>query len=455
MTAAVLVLCALGGGSSRADTASLLYLRPLAGFLLAGLVLLQPTMVGNPMRAPLVLLGLLAATIAIQLIPLPPGIEMRLPGHGLLAGAATLGEGTAWRPISLAPLMTLNSLLALLPMAGVLVGCAGLDHRGLERLVVVVIAITFASAIMGLVQIGSGMSGPAYIYAVSSEGLPVGLLANRNHQAALLAIALPMLGIWTRFDARSRQWNQARMLIAGALAILFLAMILVTGSRAGLVLGAIGLLAGIALGPKPKMLRRRRSAMLGAIGAVAVAVVLIGIVLSSGRALSIQRLLTAGGTASEQRIDALPTLLHMTRTFLPFGTGFGSFDPVFRMFEPDAALHSHYFNHAHNDVIELVLTGGIPALLVVVAALAWLARASLRIAAAGWTLDRDGRLGWVGIVSCLMLLAGSVADYPLRTPLLSAILAFAVACVAHAVGVGGASQRSVRDDMLVGQGRHR
>ncbi len=449
MTAAILVLCALGGGSSRADTASLLYLRPLVGFLLAGVVLLQPTMGGNPMRAPLLLLGLLAATIAIQLVPLPMGIETRLPGHRLLAGAAVLGEGTAWRPVSLAPLMTLNSLLALMPMAGVLVGCAGLDRRGLERMVVIVIAITLASAIMGLVQIGSGMSGPAYIYAVSSEGLPVGLLANRNHQAALLAMALPMLAVWTRFDAPSRQWNQARMVIAGVLAILFMAMILVTGSRAGLVLGAIGLVAGLALGPKPKM-AGRRSAMLGIAGVVVVTVVLVGIVLSSGRALSVQRLLTAGGTASEQRIDALPTLLHITRTFLPFGTGFGSFDPVFRMFEPDAALHSHYFNHAHNDVIELVLTGGIPAVIVVAAALVWLSRASLRVVVAGWTLDRDRRLGWVGIVSSVMLLAASIADYPLRTPLLSALLAFAVACVAHAAVVSRTTRRVGRDDMLVG-----
>ena len=54
------------------------------------------------MRVPLILLGALAALMAIQLIPLPPGIWTALPGRErYLEAAAAIGIPQPWRPISL------------------------------------------------------------------------------------------------------------------------------------------------------------------------------------------------------------------------------------------------------------------------------------------------------------------------------------------------------------------
>lgn len=129
----------------------------------------------------------------------------------------------------------------------------------------------------------------------------------------------------------------------------------------------------------------------------------------------------------------------MLRDFMPIGSGFGSFDPVFRMYEPDELLHPGYFNHAHNDWLELALTGGLPALLLLAAFILW----------AGWRLyssfrtpasDPALRVRSGGLV--LLVLAGaSVSDYPLRTPILAALLALACAWLARSGGEQPAAER--------------
>ena len=44
---------------------------------------------------------------------------------------------------------------------------------------------------------------------------------------------------------------------------------------------------------------------------------------------------------------------------MPAGSGFGTFVPVYEMHAPRTMLRSYYVNHAHNDWLELWLTGGL------------------------------------------------------------------------------------------------
>jgi O-antigen ligase len=107
------------------------------------------------------------------------------------------------------------------------------------------------------------------------------------------------------------------------------------------------------------------------------------------------------------------------------GSGFGSFDPVFRVYEPDGLLSPNYLNHAHNDLLELAMVGGLPAMVLLVWFLVWLGTrgiAALR-RSDGRTNTRMARLGLLMLV---MMLLSSLVDYPLRTPLVAAICA--VAC---------------------------
>lgn len=371
-------------------------------------------------RAPLALLGLLAVTMLVQLIPLPPSIWNHLPGHAPLADALVALSGEQpWRPISLTPDLTINSLLSLLVPLTVLVGFAGIRPDQRLALVPMMIGVAVASAVLGIIQFPGGSESPANLYSYSMP-VPNGWFANRNHHAAFLACALVLIATWVRFPARSHRHNLQRYAFAGLAALLLLAVVIATGSRTGTLLALVALVyaATVTSGG----LSRRNALALSA--PVIAALVLVGIMLTTGRAVSLIRLF-AFDPEAEQRVRAFPTLLVMFRDFMPVGSGFGSFDPVFRIYEPDTLLHSGYFNHAHDDWLELGITGGLPALIVLVLFALWVVARLLRsFRLPGSDIVRCARAGGVIL---LVLGAASISDYPLRTSLLAAFLALACA----------------------------
>lgn len=164
------------------------------------------------------------------------------------------------------------------------------------------------------------------------------------------------------------------------------------------------------------MLVRRAAPVLAIAAAIGAAVIL-------PRADAFDRLYSTS-VAEETRIAFVPTLLRVAADFFPFGSGFGSFDPVFRFYEPDDLLARTYLNHAHNDLLELVITGGLPALLVAFAFLFWAARRCLSTVRHDRN-SRRGRFATLASVIIVLALLSSLVDYPLRTPAFAMIFAFA------------------------------
>jgi hypothetical protein len=375
-------------------------------------------------KVPLLVLGALAAVMAVQLVPLPPDVWSSLPGHARFAAVGSVaGLDEPWRPISLTPDLTLASLVSLsVPLAAV-VGFAAMSVEDTRRLLPYVIVGAVTSAVLGLIQFASGGRGALYFYEITNLGSPVGLFSNRNHQAVLLAMTWPMLALWAIMPAKPERAAVKRW-VAIAIAIFLIPMILTTGSRAGLGLGAAGIFVGTALllqQPRPARAGRRNPLLIAGSVVAGLAMVLAATAFSRDEAL--QRL--AGiETEQESRLQFLPTLLDIAKDFFPVGSGFGSFDPVFRAYEPLEALRPQYLNHAHNDLLEIVIVGGLPAAAILLCFVAWLA---VRI----WPLLRGtkGRhsLGFaqLGAAMIVMLLVSSVVDYPLRTPLMAAL-----ACIA-------------------------
>ena len=72
LVCALLFVCVIGGGASRWDVASLLYLRPAAVLCLAGLALAPGPWDFRAVRVPLLLLAIFAVIMLLQLMPLPP-----------------------------------------------------------------------------------------------------------------------------------------------------------------------------------------------------------------------------------------------------------------------------------------------------------------------------------------------------------------------------------------------
>ncbi len=130
-------------------------------------------------------------------------------------------------------------------------------------------------------------------------------------------------------------------------------------------------------------------------------------------------------------------MLGAARDHLPLGSGLGSFQTVYFSVEPLSQVSGVYFNHAHNDYLELLLEAGLPGAVLFGLFLAWLA-----VRTAGVWIQRAAAgadLAAAASFTLLLLLAHSAVDYPLRTEALAVLFAFACAALAR----GGAAEPPV------------
>jgi O-antigen ligase len=411
------------GGASRPDILPLLILRPLSVAACGWALFTMPAGKGGQHRWLWWLAAAIVFSVAIQLVPLPPGLWQTLPGRALVAEADRVaGLGLVWRPISLTPDLTWNSLFALVIPLATLLMVVALPQIWSQRLCWVLIAAGLTSGLLGVFQIvGTINDSLPYYRASGNAGAAVGLFANRNHAAVFLACLLPVLAA---FAGRERH----RQVVAGATAIVLVPLIIATGSRAGVLIGGIGILLGCILLLDERMQRRRGSPVASRprwlIPAFALIALLLVAVAVLAPTTAWDRLLSSG-SASEKRLRAWPVVVRLAREQMPSGSGYGSFDPVFRSGEPMNLLSPTYFNHAHNDWLELWMTGGILAILLLAIATAAWTVASIRVWRGG-TCERGERLGRAGSAVLLMLALASIVDYPLRTPSLSMFAAIAV-----------------------------
>ncbi len=425
----ILFIClvALTGGTSRPDSLSQALVRAIAAVAIAGWAFAPIAWRNRDLRAAYVLIGCIAALILIQLIPLPPQIWSKLPGRDFyLMSADAAGIAQPWRPISLVPDRTWNSLFVLLVPLAAIVGLSHLSSRRRARLLMPVIAIIMASAILGLAQLSDGQDSALRPYAYSSDRFASGFFANRNHQALLLACALPMLAGWAMSSDIASSARKGRVYVALGLAAFIILMLPTTGSRVGIAVGIIGALGAIAIampgitGLLRRISRRQRRRLLTyAAGAGAVFVAVLALF---GRNEAIRRLYGLD-VAEDLRARTWLLVLDMSGTFFPAGIGLGSFDIVYRRFEPFEHLSYTYLNQAHNDILQVFVEGGALGGAILIAFMIWWMRASWRVWRAAPAPDREA--GRAGSVAIGLILIASVFDYPMRTPLMMTILAIA------------------------------
>ena len=431
----LLAVCALGGGSSFADVYSLLYVRPIALACLVAALLMPAAADWRAYRMPIVLFGLFALLIVLQLVPLPPSLWTALPGRApYMEVAALAGIDQPWRPISLTPDLTLNSLVALVVPAAVLAAFVRLRPDQRSAAVLALIVLCGLSAALGVGQFAGGERSPLYWYQRTYKGFPVGFLSNRNHHAVLLALIFPALRVWTLMPTPNRAWRQRRQWLALALGVLILPVILATGSRAGMAVTLLGIIAAFALFPAP---RRGRAASAGPdpadrrrrllrLGVPLALLVLVALTYAFGRAASIDRFLSLSAVDSDQRFAYAPVVLRILADNFPVGTGFGSFDPLFRQYEPEAILKNSFYNHAHNELLELALMAGLPGLLLLGAFVLWWAARMIAALRGPVAADAECRIARLGGAIVAFVLLASLFDYPLRAPLMAAV--FTIAC---------------------------
>ena len=434
---AFIALVFILGGGARDDITSLLLLRPAAvGFAAWALLVAAPGDL-KAVRTPLALLIALLALIALQLVPLSPGLWHALPGReGIARRDALVGLEDLWRPLSLSPSKTWNSLVSLgVPLAALLVAAVQPATNRL-RMVEAILLVAATSAILGLAQVLGPENGPLYLYNITNAGTAVGLFANRNHHAAFLAATFPLLGWYFLFAVRSelllsRPWVASVAVSAG----LWVVVEMMTGSRAGLVLFALALglvfLLFLAAVRQGRFVQNRRKAVpfasakartglgLAVIAAMAVTVWIVP-------SLPVFQRFGADDYATDVRFAAAPTVIRMAFDAFPAGIGFGAFEHVFKAYEPDALLKASYFNQAHDDFLQLAAEAGLPGLILLGLALVFLLMRVRALIPALRGAEPNAWLGVTSLASLGLLALASVVDYPLRAP---SLMAFAILLV--------------------------
>jgi len=423
----------VAGGASRADVFGQVVVRAVAWIILIVTVLVGTGPHDRGSRPVLYLLLGAIALVILQLIPLPPDWWGSLSGRDAFAPVRDLTGAAAWRPMAIVPSAAENAIGALVvPLAAYfLIIRAGPSTNG--GLVATLLGLVVATALVGLVQLaGVPLENPL----VNASREASGTFANRNHFALFLAIGCLLAPVWALHGRTRLSW---RVFAAAGLIPLFLLMILASGSRAGIGVGAVALAGGgtMAWLPIQRMMRDRPRWIIPAvmIGFMLLMLMLGLLSYDADRATSVQRAMTAS-VDIDMRRRGLPVVLAMIREYFPFGAGFGGFDALFRLHEPDSLLKPTYFNRAHNDFLEIVLDGGV-------------AGAALIISGAGWWLWRSiiawrsvasDMLSRLGSLMILLIGLASVFDYPARTPMIMATLVIA--------GIWLGQRRDVAGDRL-------
>lgn len=410
---ALLTLCFASGGDSQhgGGAVMLAELLALPVLLFAAANLWRSDV--RPSRLAVFAFALIPAIPLLQLLPIP-GWLWSLPSWRaqLQQDLAAAGVGDPLHRWSLAPAATERALWLLLPASALFLAALPLQRATLRWLLRVVIALAVLNLVLAIAQLGLAQDSFLNPYPEFPPDLG-GVFANHNHQATMLAIALvlalaALLDVLTRTDAPGRPRGPRIWLFAG-LALLFAMALPMAGSRAGILIVIVPVLAVVlSSGLMPRGHRGTPVIWLTVVTVLALALVSVFAWVQSESAIEAQRWAFNRDT------------LALALANSPLGSGVGSFVPVFQQGTETALQMDTFANHAHDEYPQWWLEAGWLGVGAIALALAALGRAVcylLRLP--GGSSLRSA--GLAAAIAILVIALHSAVDYPLRTPALMAL----------------------------------
>lgn len=413
-----LLACIILGGSSAGGIAANAALQA-AGLLVIGLTLSSGSLGPLPghSRGLLWIVGLAAALIAAQLVPLPPALWQAFPGRASISeGYRLIGVPPPWLPISLMVDGSIAALLSLIPPTAMLLATLGSSASGQRNAVYALIAMAAVSILLGSLQDFGAMSG---FYEFTSFGA-VGFFSNHNHLGTLCLMTLPFAAALAVPGKGQMQLDRriSRRLIAGSVVGLLTAGVIVVQSIACWILLGPMLFGCILI-----YQRGERGYVDRRIAWIASAILVVSLVAAVWASLSVSDLnqqLTE--IRPRERRESMRLTVAAARDYLPLGSGFGSFVTLYPRYEAPADVSATIVNHAHNEYLELLLEGGLGSILLLAAFLRWWLG---RLRGAWQQKSEAGSFARAGFLAVAVPLAHSLVDYPMRTAAIAAAAAFA------------------------------
>jgi O-antigen ligase len=379
----------------------------------------------------------IAALPLLQLVPLAPWLWTGLPNREQMVTVfGLLGHELPWLPISVSPSATWVSVLSLLPPFAIFLGVIQLSYRERRVMSLIFIAVGIVAAFVGLAQVAQGPDSPLRFFVITNESEAVGFFANRNHFAALLYSLLLFGAAWaTNVAFTVGSWSDRKSFETSTIAMLtacFLGLVIlivtesITRSRAGLALTIVALAGALAL---PLADRRRSS---GGVTPVRLILASASLAIVLAVQFALYRILDrfADDPLADSRVTFARNTIAAAKAYMPFGSGVGTFVSVYPTFElPQDAISNAFVNHAHDDLLEVWLEGGVISLCLMAAFAAWFL---LRAAKIWWRVPEDIRaidllLARAATIAVPLIIAHCAVDYPLRTGAIMAVFAFSCA----------------------------
>lgn len=364
------------------------------------------------------------ALCVLHLMPLPTATILALPGRLEIAkGWELLGVRPESTSLSMAPERTARALsAAIIPLTAILLVYRLGWTRTTTLLPWCLMLLGAASGLFGFAQVLIPVESDLYLYDVTSPGLPVGMFANANHQASFLLMTLPFTAALigdTNSESRSGDGERARLVVLVSLGLVQLVGVLAVGSVAGyLMLGPVLVLAVL-------IARRRRGKQSGRSTILLLSALFAGALLVATSPILEGLGITSFSTNDMSRLGIARTAQHALSDHVWLGSGVGTFEPVFKLYEDPQGVTRVFANHAHNDYLQWAIETGLPGLVLLLVFLGWWFGVLSRV----WLRSRDNttRIRKAASAVTLIVFMHSFVDYPIRTP---AILTLASVCLA-------------------------
>lgn len=412
VTGFLLLALLLGGASAAGFTSNLLL--QFGGAALIGYSVWNSDKAGDQETGLGRFLIALLALSLLQFVPLPPMLWQLLPGRETVAkGYDLAGMSKPWLTYSLDPWGSLQSLVWWIPALAMFLAMRAKNAPSARLIVWLVASVAYVSVCLAASQ---AFGGSGYFYTITNRGNGVGMFSNSNHFASFMLVAMVLLAGQLLHDRPTGHHGKHRLTQDGILAAMLAPLafgIVLSASLAGQLL-MLPVIGGIVLLARPGWKLR------WSLVAVVAIVFSIGLVwlLSSG--IAANDLMAKSGTAGISRGEFLANGSRMLQDFAPFGSGIGTFRDIYPWYEDVTQVGTTFANHAHNDLLELLIETGLFGLIVLAIFLAWLIKRSWQL----WNGNRaENLVALAASLGIFAVLLHSLVDYPLRTGAVSSLIA--------------------------------